>query len=83
MVSSNLILLVSLAMVALVASSPLVERLSKATAAGNHHHRKRNFNSLNPIMDGVDRCILACGECAGDLDLIEDKVSRHTPPNLS
>ena len=73
---ANMIFIISLVLLAsLVDMSPLLANKLVKSSGGNkltHLNQKRTY--FNPLFDDVNRCIMACGECAGDLDTPDDKV---------
>lgn len=77
MANMNVMLMISLALVvvSVVDMSPLLGK-SQKLKGGNKlgHYQKRNY--FNPLFDDVNRCILACGECSGDLETADDKVTH-------
>lgn len=59
----------TLMMIAITQASPLHQSHHSANSP-----RTDKRVILSALVDDVNRCIIACGECSGDLDLPDDKV---------
>lgn len=71
MVSSTLCMGLIVAAALMLASYTECAPATKLEKA-KFNHAKRAF--IHPVMDDVNRCIMACGMCADDLDTPDDKV---------
>lgn len=76
MVSSKLF--VSLFLCCVVAS---LVNLGDCSSLGSHKSSAKQASNkrayMHALVDDVNRCIMACGECSGDLDLPDDKVYTY------
>ena len=74
MVSSNLYISLCLVMTLLVVITQAGPFNYHKSRSHQQLHDKRGGGFLRPKMDDSSRCIYACGKCADDLDVLDDKV---------